>query len=341
MKLAIIVPTGSKADALAGHLLSGSQGSMIGELLGRNGIGWESVRVLSMLPFPQYAAPCNDAEGMERWLDGFGWSEVVAVEPDACVSDGETRPLPPINGSAGAEAMTAESKGHAKVSPARTGGLIPPTADISEGESKDVSRESIAPPRNLKPSATIEQLSGPSAVAEQSPVQAEGESTLSGRGKSPVLKPSSILQGGIQSLRDALFNYSPTMILALGSAALHVLKRGNVAPSRKKGSYVWPDSIVDWRGSLFVSALEIRCPECSHDDWKVLHPEPDAYCKRCDNEGVLAEWKCVASFHPTWVQRDGGLSAYQRVDMAKCAAELKAGPELVLPVRKDYICLPY
>lgn len=186
-RLAIIMACGSKADAAAGHLLSGSQGTIVQDLLGRCGVGWEACRVFAILG---EAAPRNDAEGMEAWFDSHPW---------------------------------------------------------------------------------------------------EGEA----------------LQGSISRLRGDLTACAPTMVLALGGAPLHLLREGNVAPRREKGAYAYPNSISDWRGSLFAS------------EW--------------------AGCKALATYHPAWLARDWSLQAYAKADVRRCAAELAAGPELVLPKRKVII----
>lgn len=313
MKLAVVVACGSKADALAGRLLSGSQGNEIYELLGRNDIGRESVRVFSMLPFPQSAAPRNDAEGMEAWFDTFEWPGTLSGcdRPDLRASGGDPGNDPGLPLSFNLNEGKREK-------PSFSLSQSIPHASGSIGALPQLSGHTAA---GLEP-ATTGQGGG---CASSSPVHdLEGESEMCRDRESTVintaihsdrqssgdsqhaLKPSSILQGGIASLREALFTYSPTMILALGSAPLHLLKRGNIAPPRKAAAYAWQDSIGEWRGSLFKSR-------------------------------VLGNSKVLASYHPTWIQRDGGLNAYARVDMARVAAELKSGPVLMLPERRLFI----
>lgn len=86
------------------------------------------------------------------------------------------------------------------------------------------------------------------------------------------------VQDGIKQLRDDLEKFNPTMVLALGNAALHLFKHGNVAPGRDGWEYAWPSKISDWRGSL---------------GW---------------SEGF--DVKFMATWHPAAVARDYGLQGY-------------------------------
>lgn len=65
-RLAILVACPSKADAIAGCLLSGNQGTILFGLLGKHGVGREQCKVFAILDQP---APRNDAAGMEAWFD--------------------------------------------------------------------------------------------------------------------------------------------------------------------------------------------------------------------------------------------------------------------------------
>lgn len=225
-RLAILVAVGSKADAHAGHLLSGNQGVIVQDLLGRCGVGWESCRVFAILDQP---ASRNDAEGMEVWFDSHEWGS----EP--C-------------------------------------GWCLGTGGIDSGASN--------------PDGSWITLPCPHCD-----------------GKKPTA-----LQGSISRCRESITAYAPTMVLALGGAPLHLLREGNVAPRREKAAYVYPNSISDWRGSLFES------------EW--------------------AGCKALATYHPTWLVRDWSLQAYSKADAKKCASELNCGPELTFPKRNVIVLSP-
>jgi hypothetical protein len=223
MKLALLVSCGSKADAQAGHLLSGTQGNLIFEVLGRNGVALSDCRVFSILPF-ELCAGCSDAEGMEKWFEEQ-WRKFEAETLAGCAGSG-----------AGKSVDTA-------------------TAPLTAG-------------------------GNPATLAR---------------------------------LREELLAFAPAVILALGAMPLRLLLHSTLDTPR------WPCSIGEWRGTPFESVW-IPWEECHSDASVTAHGT-----------------KCIASYHPSWLQRDGGLGAYSRVDLQKVAVELKAGPELVLPERKVFI----
>lgn len=64
------------------------------------------------------------------------------------------------------------------------------------------------------------------------------------------------VQEGIAALREDLARFRPNCVVALGNAALHLLRHGNVAPpkSKKLGLFQWTSHVGTWRGSLFEGA---------------------------------------------------------------------------------------
>lgn len=120
---------------------------------------------------------------------------------------------------------------------------------------------------------------------------------------------SDAVQQGIEQLRADLERFKPTMVLCLGNEALHLFKEGNVAPLRRGKAVVWPNSIGDWRGSLFESR------------W-------------------MPGLKCMGSYHPGVVCRDYGLQVYLKFDLKRLIDESRTR-ELVLPRRSMVIQAKY
>lgn len=130
------------------------------------------------------------------------------------------------------------------------------------------------------------------------------------------------VQLGITQLALDLERFRPSVVVCLGSEALHLFKRGNVAPPRAKGCRNWPDKIGNWRGSLFESGW----PALGHVEVR------DGMSTRS-----APVYKCLAAYHPSFVSKDYSQQAYYR-----CAPgigdferlRLEAGsPVLALPVR--------
>jgi hypothetical protein len=191
-------------------------------------------------------------------------------------------------------------------------GLEPSYEGQGEGLDKAPPVRSLGGELNRSTCASGEPLEQVSKVVPEDTDLAE-EASEARLEKKSVTRFSPILQQGINELCVALTAYQPTMILALGTAPLKLLK---------------PDagSVVDWRGSPFESNWdELECP-CNGDN----------ACKTCEGTGWKS-FKCIATYHPTWINRDGSLTAYFKADLFKCAQELKAGPDLVLPVRKVHV----
>lgn len=66
------------------------------------------------------------------------------------------------------------------------------------------------------------------------------------------------VQEGIAALREDLARFRPNIVVALGNAAIHLLRHGNVAPpkSQKLQLFQWSSHIGTWRGSLFLGASD-------------------------------------------------------------------------------------
>jgi uracil-DNA glycosylase len=64
------------------------------------------------------------------------------------------------------------------------------------------------------------------------------------------------VQEGIAALARDLEAFRPNCIVALGNAAFHLFRHGNVAPTKsaKLGLFQWPSRVGTWRGSLFEAA---------------------------------------------------------------------------------------
>lgn len=145
------------------------------------------------------------------------------------------------------------------------------------------------------------------------------------------------VQEGIAQLRKDLEAYKPTMVLCLGNEALHLFKAGNMAPPRQKkqGAYVhvWPHAISSWRGSLFESHfLLAQWPSNNGFQAGPMVPQ-----QRGEFGSRRQGIKCIATYHPAALLREPDLQPYVKVDVKRCAQELAAGPQLVLPQRNIVI----
>lgn len=113
------------------------------------------------------------------------------------------------------------------------------------------------------------------------------------------------IQSGITALLQEVTNYRPNLIVCLGNAPLHVAKVGNVPPSRIKDTkgryrYKWPNSISNWRGSMFWS---------------------DVF-----------DCKVMSSYHPAACLRQFSWKPILHLDLVRAAKEALT-TELVLPKR--------
>jgi len=120
------------------------------------------------------------------------------------------------------------------------------------------------------------------------------------------------IQSGLITLTHDLQSLTPrpNLIWLLGSSALHAFKCGSdYAPKRRKTKdgpqFSFPNSISDWRGSLFIS-----------------HPN-----------SPLPDVKCIASYHPAYCLRNYEFIPQLLLD---CVCKVKPEslfPELKLPQR--------
>lgn len=74
------------------------------------------------------------------------------------------------------------------------------------------------------------------------------------------------IQSGITQLIHDLQTFNPTIVVGLGNAPLHFLKRGSANPGRQGADFKFPENISKWRGSLFTS------PTLSVKAITTLHP---------------------------------------------------------------------
>jgi len=107
------------------------------------------------------------------------------------------------------------------------------------------------------------------------------------------------IQSGIERLYKDLYEYKPNLVVCLGATALHVLKVGNEEPPLRNGRFIFPNSISDWRGSLFLSPKG---------------------------------WKCVAAHHPAACLRQYEWMPLLTFDLKKAATE-GLSPSLNVPSR--------
>lgn len=109
------------------------------------------------------------------------------------------------------------------------------------------------------------------------------------------------IQGGIAQLNHDLEQFNPSIIVALGNAALHLVKKGNVNPGRVKGEHGFFGTINAWRGSLFWS-IPYNC-------------------------------KAIASLHPAFILREFSGFPLLKFDL-KRARDESGIRELLLPERE-------
>lgn len=109
------------------------------------------------------------------------------------------------------------------------------------------------------------------------------------------------VQSGIDALTTDLQNFRPNITIALGNAALHFLKHGNVPPPFLRGKHAFPSKITSWRGSL------LRSP--------------------------ITQTKLIGSLHPAFVLRDFSGHPLLRHDLTRAASEATSS-NLILPQRE-------
>ena len=107
------------------------------------------------------------------------------------------------------------------------------------------------------------------------------------------------IQSGIEALYRDLEVFKPNLIVCLGGTALHVLKVGDLEPAIREGRFIFPNSISDWRGSVFVSPIG---------------------------------WKCLAAHHPAACLRQYEWTPLLTFDLKKAATE-GLSPTIVVPSR--------
>lgn len=73
------------------------------------------------------------------------------------------------------------------------------------------------------------------------------------------------IQSGIEQLYRDIEQFKPNLIFCLGGTPLHLFKVGNVPPKVRDGRFIFPNSISDWRGSLFTAnVLGYKCLAAYH-----------------------------------------------------------------------------
>lgn len=118
------------------------------------------------------------------------------------------------------------------------------------------------------------------------------------------------IQSGMSVLGEELGRFRPNLIWCLGGASLHAFKCGkHDSPPKKKTKegpqFNYPNSISDWRGSLFLS-----------------HPD-----------SPLPFTKCVASYHPAAALRTYKWMPLILLDLLFKVCKQAKFPDLVLPHR--------
>jgi len=102
--------------------------------------------------------------------------------------------------------------------------------------------------------------------------------------------------GRVQLLTD-LATAPPNLLIVMGNASLHLALAGDSEPRWTKGKgYSWPNSIANWRGSIFWSN----------------------YFQR----------KCLATYHPAFVLRQYANAPLFNFDLAKIKRHVES-PEYV------------
>lgn len=114
---------------------------------------------------------------------------------------------------------------------------------------------------------------------------------------------------GFDVLRAELAAFKPNLVLLLGNVPLHAAKCGTVAPKRRGPKFVFPHSVSDWRGSLFV------CNETT---------------------SPFFGYKCLATYHPAAVLRLYDWAPVMKFDLKRAAVE-GMFPGLTLPTRLAFV----
>jgi len=119
------------------------------------------------------------------------------------------------------------------------------------------------------------------------------------------------IQSGLAQLKHDLHNFKPNLIWCLGGSSLHAFRCGSLdSPPKRKTKegpqFVFPNSISDWRGSLFASHLD--------------SPSPGT--------------KAVASFHPAAALRNYEYIPLILLDACQKVRKESEFPELNLPQRR-------
>ena len=124
------------------------------------------------------------------------------------------------------------------------------------------------------------------------------------------------ISGGIAKLTTDLNTFRPNVVLLLGGSALHAFKDPLIVPKKKKTkddlSFIFPNSISNWRGSFFSS--HINSP--------------------------LSLVKCIPSFHPAACLRQYDYTPYLLLDIKRALDDSKL-PDLSIPQRTLLVNLSY
>jgi uracil-DNA glycosylase len=129
------------------------------------------------------------------------------------------------------------------------------------------------------------------------------------------------VQEGIAALRSDLARFAPHCVVALGNAALHLLRHGNCAPpkSAKLGLFQWSSHVGTWRGSLFRATASFDAFEAA--DLRVSESAP-----------AFATFKAISTYHPAATFREPSFAYPLVSDLKRAVAEART-PVLDLPVR--------
>ena len=119
------------------------------------------------------------------------------------------------------------------------------------------------------------------------------------------------IQSGLLTLHNELSSFKPNICWLLGSSALHAFKEGiHATPKKRKTkdglAFAFPNSIGDWRGSLFLSSNDSPYPNC----------------------------KCVASYHPAAALRNFEWMPTILLDLLFKVWKESKSPNLTLPKRE-------
>lgn len=112
------------------------------------------------------------------------------------------------------------------------------------------------------------------------------------------------LSPGRAHLLADLARAKPNLIVTLGNAPLHLALAGDVAPPSTNKGYTWPNSVINWRGSVFWS----RYFNC----------------------------KCLATLHPAYVLRDYAKAPLFFFDLGKIPRH--SASAVYTPWSRDYPC---